>query len=125
MNLVAKEFAAARNDEQGVLILSTFAGASKELLEALLVNPYDAKGMAETMQRALMMSCEEQADRMRLLREMIRDNNVYYWAAHILLDAAQLRKRASIEHFISETSEYKGGLPNVVALQSRKGRPVS
>ncbi|MDD3182327.1 MAG: trehalose-6-phosphate synthase [Alphaproteobacteria bacterium] len=110
MNLVAKEFAATREDERGVLILSTFAGASKELLEALLVNPYDAKGMATAMHRALMMPPEEQTDRMRLLREMIRDNNVYYWAAHILMDAAQLRKRANLESFISETSEQKDAL---------------
>ncbi|MDD5585667.1 MAG: trehalose-6-phosphate synthase [Alphaproteobacteria bacterium] len=125
MNLVAKEFAAARDDERGVLILSSFAGASKELLEALLVNPYDAKGMAAAMQRALTMPAEEQADRMRLLREMIRDNNVYYWAARILLDAAHLRKRAHIERFIAESPEQHDGSHNVVALQSRKGRTVS
>lgn len=124
MNLVAKEFAATRSDEKGVLILSSFAGASKELLEALLVNPYNAKGMAEAMNRALIMPLAEQIDRMRLLREMIRDNNVYYWAARILLDAALLRKRAHIERFISETPE-RDSLPNVVALQSRKGRSVS
>jgi len=126
MNLVAKEFAAARHDEQGVLILSTFAGASKELLEALLVNPYDVKGMAMAMLRALTMPAEEQRDRMRLLREMIRDNNVYYWAARILLDAAQLRKRAHIERVISETSSLpRYGSDNVVAIQPRKGRSFS
>lgn len=120
MNLVAKEFVAARNDELGVLILSTFAGASKELLEALHVNPYDSKGMAEAIDRALTMPQEEQADRMRLMRDMIRDNNVYYWAAHILMDAAQIRKRANIENIISEKSEQNGELNNVVTLQSRK-----
>jgi len=126
MNLVAKEFAAARNDEQGVLILSTFAGASKELLEALLVNPYDAKGMAQAINRALIMPAEEQADRMRLLREMVRDNNVYYWAARILLDAAYLRKRAHIERFIEEGSTVRDeGTSNVVTLQPRKGLSVS
>lgn len=125
MNLVAKEFAASRNDEQGVLILSTFAGASKEMLEALLVNPYDAKGMAKAMHRALMMPPDEQADRMRLMRELIRDNNVYYWAARILLDAATLRKRAHIERFIDNPSEQSDASNNVVTLQSRKGRPVS
>ena len=101
MNLVAKEFAASRNDEQGVLILSSFAGASKELLEALIVNPYDSAGMAKAINRALTMTKEEQGDRMRLLREMVRDNNVYYWAARILLDAAYLRKRVHIERFIA------------------------
>lgn len=103
MNLVAKEFVATREDELGVLILSTFAGASKELLEAILVNPYDAAGMAHAIYRALNMSNEEQRDRMRLLREMVRDNNIYYWAAHILLDAARLRKRALIENLVVGT----------------------
>lgn len=102
MNLVAKEFVAAREDELGVLILSTFAGASKELVEAIPVNPYDAAGMAHAIQRALNMPIEEQRDRMRLLREMVRDNNIYYWAAHILLDAARLRKRAHIEKLFVE-----------------------
>jgi trehalose 6-phosphate synthase len=101
MNLVAKEFIAARDDEQGVLILSTFAGASKELVEALPVNPYDAKGMAEAMYRAVIMPPEEQRERMHLLREMVKDNNIYYWAARILLDAAHLRKRARIERYIA------------------------
>jgi trehalose 6-phosphate synthase len=68
MNLVAKEFVAARDDEQGVLILSTFAGASRELNEALLVNPYDAQGMAEALERALVMPEAEQRERMRLGR---------------------------------------------------------
>ncbi|HAX92207.1 MAG TPA: trehalose-6-phosphate synthase [Rhodospirillaceae bacterium] len=114
MNLVAKEFVAAREDEQGVLILSTFAGASKELLEALLVNPYDAAGMAHAIYRALNMTNEEQTDRMRLLREMVRDNNIYFWAAHILMDAARIRKRAKIEEIFidpaieSPALEYKG-----------------
>ncbi len=103
MNLIAKEFVAARDDEKGVLILSTFAGASKELLEALSVNPYDAKGTAEAMQRALTMPLEEQGERMRLLREMVRDNNIYYWAARILMDAAFLRKREKIEDLVGRT----------------------
>ncbi len=102
MNLVAKEFAAARNDEKGVLILSSFAGASKELSEALIVNPYDSGAMAQAIHRALSMPEEEQSERMKLLREMIRDNNVFYWAARILLDAAHLRKRAHIERFIAD-----------------------
>ncbi len=106
MNLVAKEFAAAREDEKGVLILSSFAGASKELSEALIVNPYDAGGMAQAIFRALNMPDEEQTERMKLLREMIRDNNVFYWAARILLDAAHLRKRAHIERFIADPSSH-------------------
>jgi trehalose-phosphatase len=102
MNLVAKEFVAARDDEKGVLILSTFAGASKELMESLLVNPYDAKGMADAIHRALTMPENEQKERMHLLRGTVADNNVYYWAGRMLLDAAHLRKRTRIEQFISE-----------------------
>jgi len=100
MNLVAKEFVASRDDESGVLILSTFAGASKELPEGLLVNPYDNKGMAEAMNRALLMPETEQKERMRLMREIVRDNNVFYWAARILFDAAHIRKRKRIEEFV-------------------------
>lgn len=93
MNLVAKEFVAARDDEQGVLILSSFAGASRELSEALIVNPYDTRGMSEALDRALRMSRPEQHDRMRLMRELVRQRNVYRWAAQMLLDAARLRRR--------------------------------
>ncbi len=93
MNLVAKEFVAAREDEQGVLILSTFAGASRELLEALLVNPYDAAGMSRALHEALTMPPEEQRERMRLMRAMVQENNVYRWAGRMLLDAARHRKR--------------------------------
>ena len=93
MNLVAKEFVAARDDEQGVLILSSFAGASRELSEALIVNPYDTHGMSEALGRALRMSSPEQRDRMRLMRELERQRIVYRWAAQVLLDAARLRRR--------------------------------
>ncbi|HSA66889.1 MAG TPA: trehalose-6-phosphate synthase [Methyloceanibacter sp.] len=96
MNLVAKEFVAARDDEQGVLILSSFAGASRELSEALIVNPYDAAAMASTLERALLMPKQEQRDRMRLMRELIRERNVYRWAAQMLMDASRLRKRERI-----------------------------
>ncbi len=93
MNLVAKEFVASRDDEQGVLILSSFAGASRELSEALIVNPYDTHDMADALQRALLMPEREQRDRMRLMREHIRERNVHRWAAQMLIDASLLRKR--------------------------------
>ncbi|MFD2181833.1 alpha,alpha-trehalose-phosphate synthase (UDP-forming) [Rhodoplanes azumiensis] len=96
MNLVAKEFVAARDDEQGVLVLSGFAGASRELSEALIVNPYDTRSMAAAMDAALRMSTAEQRERMHLMRDMVRQRNVYRWAAQMLLDAARLRKRARI-----------------------------
>jgi trehalose 6-phosphate synthase len=96
MNLVAKEFIAARDDEQGVLILSSFAGASRELSEALIVNPYDTHGMAEALDRSLRMTEPEQRDRMRLMRDLVRQRNVYRWAAQMLLDAARLRQKERI-----------------------------
>jgi trehalose 6-phosphate synthase len=96
MNLVAKEFVAARDDEQGVLVLSDFAGASRELSEALIVNPYDHQSMSEAIRQALTMSETEQRDRMRLMREVVRSRNVYRWAGQMLLDASQLRKRRKI-----------------------------
>lgn len=98
MNLVAKEFVAARDDEQGVLILSTFAGASRELLEALIVNPFDAKATADAMDKALRMPDDQQEERMHLMREMVSENNVYYWAGRMLLDASRIRKRERIEN---------------------------
>jgi trehalose 6-phosphate synthase len=96
MNLVAKEFVAARDDEQGVLILSDFAGASRELSEALIVNPYDHESVSEAIRQALLMSETEQRDRMRLMRDVVRSRNVYRWAGQMLLDASQLRKRQKI-----------------------------
>jgi trehalose 6-phosphate synthase len=96
MNLVAKEFVAARDDEQGVLILSTFAGASRELAEALMVNPYDTQAMAEALERALAMPEGEQKERMRLMRDFLRVRNVYRWAGQMLLDAARLRSQQRI-----------------------------
>jgi trehalose 6-phosphate synthase len=96
MNLVAKEFVAARDDERGVLILSTFAGASRELSEALLVNPYDTLAMAEALERALVMSPGEQRERMHQMRDFLRVRNVYRWAGQMLLDAARLRSQQRI-----------------------------
>ncbi|HYH17166.1 MAG TPA: trehalose-6-phosphate synthase [Azospirillum sp.] len=97
MNLVAKEFVASRDDEQGVLILSTFAGASRELLEALIVNPYDTRSMADAIRQALSMPADQQQERMRLMRDLVRENNVYHWAGRMLLDGARIRKRSRIQ----------------------------
>jgi trehalose 6-phosphate synthase len=110
MNLVAKEFVAARDDEQGVLLLSTFAGASRELTEALIVNPYDARCMVTAIDQALLMSEAEQRERMRLMREIVHLRNVYRWAGQMLLDAADLRKRKSIIQIMSRS-------PTVAELQ--------
>lgn len=91
MNLVAKEFVASRDDEQGVLILSSFTGASLELPEALVINPYDVQQLAGALQRALDMSEEEQADRMRRMRAAVREHNIYRWAASLLSDLTNIR----------------------------------
>jgi len=96
MNLVAKEFVAARDDDSGVLILSSFAGASRELSEAILVNPYDPHSMGDALHRALLMPKSEQAQRMLVMRDHIRTRNVYRWAGKMLLDAEQLRKKQRI-----------------------------
>jgi alpha,alpha-trehalose-phosphate synthase [UDP-forming] len=84
MNLVAKEFAAARNDEDGVLLLSEFTGAAAELPEALIINPYATAGFAAAIRQALEMPEEERRDRMRAMRDTVRENNIYRWGAGIV-----------------------------------------
>jgi trehalose 6-phosphate synthase/phosphatase len=96
MNLVAKEFVASREDEDGVLILSTFAGASRELTEAVLINPFDVNETAEAMEIAMRMGRDERRDRMSLMRRTVKENNVYRWAGRMLMDAARIRTRQSL-----------------------------
>lgn len=91
MNLVSKEFVAARSDEQGVLVLSQFAGAAMELTSALIINPYHTVQVAAALHQALSMSIDEQKKRMRALRHQVKNANVYRWAANMLSDAAALR----------------------------------
>ena len=97
MNLVCKEFVAARDDEQGVLILSRFAGAARELTEALIVNPYHVEETADALHRAATMPAAEQRERMARLRMTVREYNVYRWAGRMLADAGRWRMRARIE----------------------------
>ena len=96
MNLVSKEFVASRDDDAGVLILSQFAGAARELAEAIIVNPYDADQCAAALHMALTMPRGEQRARMRLMRGLIREFNVYRWAGRMLLDAAGMRQRGRL-----------------------------
>jgi trehalose 6-phosphate synthase len=96
MNLVAKEFIASRDDEQGVLILSQFTGAARELPEALLVNPYDIVQSAAALALALQMGVDEQRVRMRSMRHLVQEFNVYRWAGRMLLDAARMRHRRRV-----------------------------
>jgi alpha,alpha-trehalose-phosphate synthase [UDP-forming] len=84
MNLVAKEFVAAREDEDGVLVLSALAGAAQELSHALIINPYDVEGFADALGRALDMPAEERRSRMRAMRRIVAGRNVFGWASDIL-----------------------------------------
>jgi trehalose-6-phosphate synthase len=95
MNLVAKEFVASRDDNRGVLILSTFTGAARELTDALLVNPYDVEQMANAIHQALEFSEDEQFQRMSRMRKIVHDHNVYRWAANLLSDLAEIRVDAA------------------------------
>jgi trehalose 6-phosphate synthase len=104
MNLVAKEFVASRDDEQGVLILSQFTGAAHELHESLIVNPYHIEQTAEALHRALTMPDFEQRERMRSMRALVRDFNVYRWAGRMLLDAARIRQREKLAMRIGNNS---------------------
>lgn len=90
MNLVAKEFVASRSDEKGVLILSKFAGAARELEQALLINPIAKEQFADAIKQALEMPLAEQTERMRKMREIVKENNIYYWAGKIVNDMNKL-----------------------------------
>ena len=104
MNLVAKEFVASRDDEQGVLVLSQFTGAAHELHESLIVNPYHIEQTAEALYQALTMPDFEQRERMRSMRALVRDFNVYRWAGRMLLDAARIRQRERLALRIGGTT---------------------
>ncbi|MGI8420304.1 MAG: alpha,alpha-trehalose-phosphate synthase (UDP-forming) [Candidatus Levyibacteriota bacterium] len=90
MNLVAKEFVAARDDEKGVLILSQFAGASRELRDALIINPYNGEQTAEAIHTALTMRKSEQTKRMRRMRDILKSYNIYRWSAELLKTMLEL-----------------------------------
>jgi len=102
MNLVAKEFVAARTDLKGVLVLSEFTGAARELTEALIVNPYDLEGSSDALAAALTMPLEEQQDRMRSMRSLLVQFNVYRWAGKMLVDAARLRNQERVTGRLAE-----------------------
>ncbi|MBV8475687.1 MAG: trehalose-6-phosphate synthase, partial [Acidobacteria bacterium] len=91
MNLVAKEFVASRHDQQGVLILSVFTGAARELRDALLVNPYDIEQTAEAIRSALEMRAEDRQTRMEHMRKIVREQNVYRWAANLIGRLSEVR----------------------------------
>ncbi len=90
MNLVAKEFVAARDDERGVLVLSRFTGAARELHDALLINPYDVEEVAAAMHSALAMDEREQRRRMGTMRRALKEHNVYRWASRLIEELAKI-----------------------------------
>jgi trehalose 6-phosphate synthase len=104
MNLVAKEFVAARDDERGVLVLSQFTGAARELTEALMVNPYDIEEASDALGTALRMPVREQRDRLRAMRALLAEFNVYRWAGRMVVDAARLRRRERLSGRLTEAS---------------------
>lgn len=91
MNLVAKEFIASRNQNDGVLILSQFAGASQELLGAMIINPYNIEQAADAIKNALEMPKDQQYHKMKQMRRVIMGHNVYAWAAAILRTMASIQ----------------------------------
>jgi trehalose 6-phosphate synthase len=102
MNLVAKEFVTARGDERGVLVLSKFTGAARELPDAVLVNPFDVEQTADGLYAALTMPPEEQERRMRRMRAQVQDHNIYRWAGMLL---------SAIGKLVPEPATPFGGTP--------------
>ena len=94
MNLVAKEYVASRFDDDGVLILSPFTGAALELTQALIVNPYATEEFADDIFRAVTMPLYERRLRMQQMRATVRENNIYKWAAQLLVQLLQGTRRS-------------------------------
>ena len=109
MNLVAKELHGERgDDEQGVLILSRFAGASQELSDALIVNPYDTEELADTIHRALEMPPDERSVRMQRMRAIVRERNVYRWAGNLIGELCEIRPQKNLQAGAGE--DHLGGV---------------
>jgi trehalose 6-phosphate synthase len=109
MNLVAKEFVAARPDEQGVLILSRFTGAARELPDALQVNPYDIERMAEAIRSALEMDTEERKTRMQRMRRAVREHNIFRWASTLIAELCEVRLDERAHRTDSQLGRALGG----------------
>ena len=107
MNLVAKEYLAARKDSDGVLILSRFTGAAQELHDALIVNPYDIVQVGEAIHRGLEMSPGERKLRMERLRHQVKENNVYRWASNVLTDVCAVRLEDEASKYASDQTQRK------------------
>jgi alpha,alpha-trehalose-phosphate synthase [UDP-forming] len=113
MNLVAKEFVATREDEEGALILSQFTGAARELRDALIVNPYDADQLAEAIRMALEMDAHERHLRMQRMRRIVREHNVYHWAGNLISELSEIRieevEPAANQESLSRQTSAAGG----------------
>jgi trehalose 6-phosphate synthase len=104
MNLVAKEFVASRTDQDGVLILSAFAGAAQELTDALIVNPFATEEIAGAIHRAIEMPKAERRRRMASMRAVVAVNNIYRWATGIVLELSTIRKHADEQGAYEDTA---------------------
>jgi len=113
MNLVAKEYIAARPDGQGALILSRFTGASHELADALVVNPYDTDELAQAIHTALSMPADERQARMQRMRAVVRENNVYRWAGELIGELAAIRLAPAVSQIQAEARSRRAPLAQV------------
>ncbi|HLW51766.1 MAG TPA: trehalose-6-phosphate synthase [Candidatus Angelobacter sp.] len=113
MNLVAKEFIASRSDEDGALILSRFTGASRELRDALVVNPYDTDEMAQTIHTALEMQPRERRIRMRRMRQIVKEQNIYRWAANLIAELCEVRLDSAEGRPVEKARDRTSVPPNV------------
>ena len=124
MNLVSKEYVASRADEQGVLILSEMAGASKELTEAIIINPNDVPALADALYRALEMPLNEQRERMRLMRVIVRKFNVHHWVKLFMqrldeikrIQRAMLTKKLTVSGFAPIRTLYANAAKRMIFL---------
>ena len=121
MNLVAKEFVAAREDEQGALILSRFTGASRELRDAIIVNPYDIEQLSDAIRIALEMDATERHTRMQRMRRNVREHNVYRWAGNLITDLSEIRIEEPRHEDAQEREDKESNNPpSRLAIVSRK-----
>jgi trehalose 6-phosphate synthase len=120
MNLVAKEYVASRQDEDGVLVLSKFTGAATEMLDALIVNPYDIEAVAEAIHQGLDMDPAERSSRMNRMRRHVMEHNIYRWAASILSDLRELRIDTPAPTGSAHTTQDQAGTPQAVPAQIKR-----
>jgi trehalose 6-phosphate synthase len=110
MNLVAKEFLAARTDEEGMLILSRFAGAANELSDALIINPYASDEIADAIRVAIEMPLDERRRRMRRMRQQVQEQNIYHWAGTLIGELSNVQlERNKMSAAAVKTSMKTGG----------------